>query len=83
MMEYITAGAVPAILHRVVLPRGEDGAATVRQSDIFFLQPSDDDVVRPSAVFRAAAEHAGVPCRDYEEVRFGSWHEMKKRLAFK
>eukprot|EP00811_Abedinium_folium_P006239 NODE_15743_length_1033_cov_2.628035.p1 GENE.NODE_15743_length_1033_cov_2.628035~~NODE_15743_length_1033_cov_2.628035.p1 ORF type:complete len:268 (+),score=78.03 NODE_15743_length_1033_cov_2.628035:78-806(+) len=85
MMEHLTAGAVPAILHRVVLPDvgGQPGAATVRQSAIFFAQPSDDDVVRPSASFRATAEGAGLACRDYEPVRFGSWHEVKKRIAFK
>merc|ERR1712187_709608 len=72
MMECLTSGAIPAIRHRVpanAIPHNT-GTLTVRQSGLFFAQPSPDDVVHPSASFRAIAAAMGATCRECEPMRF-------------
>uniref|UniRef100_A0A7S1QRC5 Fe2OG dioxygenase domain-containing protein n=1 Tax=Alexandrium catenella TaxID=2925 RepID=A0A7S1QRC5_ALECA len=87
MMERLTAGAVPAAVHRVVLPEDPDRRAPAsgtpsRQSGLFFVQPSQDDIIQPSKVVTQRFAAFGKTSGSYEPLRYGDWHEAKKRRAF-
>lgn len=82
MLERLTSGAIRALPHRVQVDASEEDDV-VRQSGVFFVQPSDCDQVVPSPAFRTWAEENGCNCFDYEPVLFKDWHDAKKCLAYK
>jgi isopenicillin N synthase-like dioxygenase len=79
MTARITSGIVPAVLHRV-LSLDSSTDEVVRQSHVFFIQPSKDDLVEASITFRERNKIA--PFQHFEPLRYGDWHDHKSRLAF-
>mmetsp|Transcript_86320 Transcript_86320/g.279505 ORF Transcript_86320/g.279505 Transcript_86320/m.279505 type:complete len:81 (-) Transcript_86320:50-292(-) len=76
MLERLTNGRLPALLHGVHLgPAWAAGTATARQSHILFLQPDRDSVVAP---LRCYLRGDGT---DLAPVRYGDWHKRKAALA--
>ncbi|CAJ1410116.1 unnamed protein product [Effrenium voratum] len=69
MLEILTNGKVPALVHRVT-PGGS------RQSHIIFLQPDRNTIVQP---LRPFLRHDGT---DHMPVKYGEWHKRKTSLAF-
>jgi len=87
MLELLTNGAVPALLHRVNLdapppphPQRRSGNRSslqiMRQCNIFFLQPDRTSSVAP---LPGLLRDDGT---DHEAVVYGDWHLRKSTLAF-
>ena len=81
MLARLTAGRIPALKHRVCLPRpaqgmAPKGAPAVRQAHILFLQPDKNTIVKPLRVF---CKGDGT---DPQPMRYRDWHRMRSQLAF-
>jgi hypothetical protein len=83
MTERVTSGIVPSVLHRVLAPDGKKEEVK-RQSNIFFIQPSKDDLIEASITFKKQNLHffQNGTFKHFEPLRYGDWHEEKTKLAF-
>eukprot|EP00435_Cladocopium_sp_Y103_P046044 s304_g13.t1 len=70
MLEILTNGEVPALVHRV-------SPGDVRQSHIIFLQPDRETLVQP---LQSCLRNDGT---DLPAVFYGEWHQTKTSLAFR
>lgn len=70
MLEILTNGEVPALVHRV-------SPGDVRQSHIIFLQPDRETLVQP---LQSCLRNDGT---DFPAVFYGEWHQTKTSLAFR
>ena len=82
MLERLTSGRVRALKHRVCLSSpaasgAQRGAPAARQAHILFLQPDKGTVVQP------LQRYARGDGTDPQPIKYGDWHRMKSKLAFK